>query len=144
MTNPKLATLYLINKENYEISAEIDKELKIQEEMKQNIDECEDSLVEYHTMLKFNQEKHEKQINSMKELNESYLKSIENERKSLKNACENDILKTELNKLIDERNDLLLQINMIENEEQLSQENEENDLKKYIQYLKDQLKLINN
>lgn len=144
LQEPKKTKRYQIEKENSEAREEIRQEIEKSEEVKLLIDECEDGLVEYHDMLRFNRENHEKQLEKMKELNQTYAETIENERKSMMNKSENEVLKTELNSLIDQRNYLLTQIHLTENEKLLKEEKEENDLKQYISHLNSQLNLITN
>jgi hypothetical protein len=144
LKNPKSCKLYQINQKTFLLQKEIEKELKIKEEIKQSIDTCEDSLVEYHNVITFNQHKHEKYINSTKQLNESYIKTIEKETRSFPNSGENFLLKAEVQNLIKQRNELLEQISEIENYYKFQEEKEENELKHYIKYLNDQLNLIKN
>jgi hypothetical protein len=143
LRNPKLMKLYEINKKNHEIAEEIEKQLKIKEELKQAIDEHEDSLVEYSNLQKFEMEKQEKHILSMKELNESYRQIVEKERNSFSNTHSNNILKFELSKLIEQRNSLLLEIGEVEKLQQNFEQTEEKELKTQIKYLKKQLKIMN-
>ena len=144
LKNPKETLIYQIHRENHELAHRISREQAKSEEIRQGIDECEDNLVEYHNMLRFNRENHEKHLSSMKDLSDSYAKIIEKERNALPNTCENQVLKNELCELIGQRNALIHEINNIENEERTNEDKEESDLKQYINYLSDQLKLIIN
>lgn len=141
LENPKKTKLHAIKKENYILAQKLKNELQAVEDLKRNVDEYEDSLAEYFNIIKLNKENHEKYIESTKELNENYLRQINNPNLA-RNFNENEDLRKKLDGLIDERNELIARILEIENEDQVQEENEENNIKLHIKYLTDQLNLI--